>query len=69
MRLSPSAYRELHWHKASEWALVLNGSVRVAAVDEEGRAFIDDVSEGDVWLFPAGIPHSIQAMERGLSSC
>jgi oxalate decarboxylase/phosphoglucose isomerase-like protein (cupin superfamily) len=29
MRLEPGAYRELHWHVASEWALVLNGSCRI----------------------------------------
>lgn len=29
MRLEPGGYRELHWHVASEWALVLNGSCRI----------------------------------------
>lgn len=29
MRLEPGGYRELHWHVASEWALMLNGSARV----------------------------------------
>jgi oxalate decarboxylase len=24
--------------------------------------FIDDVEEGDIWLFPAGYPHSIQGL-------
>ena len=24
--------------------------------------FIDDVSKGDLWLFPAGFPHSIQGL-------
>ncbi|ORX91672.1 RmlC-like cupin domain-containing protein [Clohesyomyces aquaticus] len=65
MRLSPNAYRELHWHKAGEWALMLNGSVRISAVNEHGQTFVDDVSAGDVWFFPAGIPHSIQAFENG----
>ncbi|KAI8931348.1 hypothetical protein NX059_011687 [Plenodomus lindquistii] len=65
MRLSPNAYRELHWHKQGEWALMLNGSVRIAAVDDLGRTFVDDVQEGDVWFFPPGIPHSIQAFDNG----
>lgn len=65
MRLSPHAYRELHWHKQGEWALILNGSVRIASINEGGQTFIDDVQEGDVWFFPAGIPHSIQAFENG----
>lgn len=29
MRLEAGAYRELHWHVASEWSLVLNGSCRI----------------------------------------
>ena len=65
MHLEPFAYRELHWHKASEWSLILNGSVRVQAVDEEGRTFVDDLNAGDVWFFPKGIPHSIQAFDEG----
>ncbi|KAJ4300915.1 hypothetical protein N0V90_003003 [Kalmusia sp. IMI 367209] len=66
MRLSPHAYRELHWHKSAEWALMLNGSARIAAVNEDGQNFIDDVTVGDVWFFPAGVPHSIQAFENGV---
>jgi oxalate decarboxylase/phosphoglucose isomerase-like protein (cupin superfamily) len=29
MRLKPGGYRELHWHVAGEWSLVLNGSCRI----------------------------------------
>lgn len=29
MRLEPAGYRELHWHVAGEWSLVLNGSCRI----------------------------------------
>ena len=60
MALEPWAYRELHWHKANEWSIILKGSVRVSAVNEAGETFIDDLQEGDVWFFPAGVPHSIQ---------
>ncbi|KAL6407277.1 oxalate decarboxylase [Ilyonectria robusta] len=66
MRLGPNAYRELHWHTASEWALITKGCVRVAAINEEGKSFIDDVCAGDVWFFPAGVPHSLQAMDKGV---
>jgi oxalate decarboxylase family bicupin protein len=65
MRLEPNAYRELHWHKANEWALVLNGSVRLNAVNEAGATFDDDLQAGDVWFFPSGVPHSIQASPAG----
>ncbi|EFH82584.1 oxalate decarboxylase family bicupin [Ktedonobacter racemifer] len=65
MRLTAGGVRELHWHKESEWALMLNGRARLTAVDQDGRNFIEDVSEGDLWFFPAGIPHSIQGLNEG----
>src|ERR687885_2027546 len=65
MALEPGAVRELHWHKEAEWAYMLAGRARITAVDQEGRNFIDDVGEGDIWNFPAGIPHSIQGLEEG----
>ena len=54
--------RELHWHKAAEWSIMLYGAARITAVDLEGRSFVRDVFEGDRWYFPAGIPHSIQGL-------
>jgi oxalate decarboxylase len=65
MRLEPGGARELHWHKEAEWAYMLAGRARITAVDERGRLFVDDVGEGDLWNFPAGIPHSIQGLEDG----
>ncbi|OTB06039.1 hypothetical protein M426DRAFT_319404 [Hypoxylon sp. CI-4A] len=65
MRLEPNAYRELHWHTAGEWALMLKGSARVAAMNSDGATFVDDVTEGDVWFFPQGVPHSLQALHEG----
>ncbi len=65
MALEAGAYRELHWHKEAEWGYMLYGNARVTAIDEAGRIFIDDVKEGDIWNFEAGIPHSIQGLEGG----
>jgi oxalate decarboxylase len=65
MRLEPHAVREMHWHKEAEWGYVLAGGVRVTAIDEQGRSFVDDVGAGDIWNFPAGIPHAIQAFGEG----
>ena len=65
MRLKPGGIRELHWHKEAEWALMLAGSARITAVDQDGRNFVDDVGVGDLWNFPAGIPHSIQGLDEG----
>ena len=62
MRLIAGGVRELHWHVGAEWAIMTAGSVRITAVDAKGRGFVEDVHEGDLWLFPGGIPHSIQGL-------
>lgn len=62
---NPSGVREMHWHKEAEWQYMLSGSARISAIDPQGRNFVDDVGEGDLWYFPAGWPHSIQAREDG----
>jgi oxalate decarboxylase len=65
MRLKPGGIRELHWHKEAEWAYMLAGRCRITLIDQDGRNFIDDVGVGDLWNFPAGLPHSIQGLEDG----
>ena len=62
MRLNAGGVRELHWHVEAEWAIMLYGRARITAVDQEGRSFVSDVGVGDLWLFPKGIPHSIQGL-------
>src|ERR1700761_9212164 len=62
MRLKTGGVRELHWHKQAEWSLMLAGNARITAVDNDGKNFIADIKEGDLWYFPAGIPHSIQGL-------
>ncbi|KAH8984367.1 RmlC-like cupin domain-containing protein [Lactarius hatsudake] len=61
MRLEPGAVRELHWHKSAEWAYVIKGTTQVTSVDQDGRSYIANVNPGDLWYFPPGIPHSLQA--------
>jgi oxalate decarboxylase len=62
MRLTAGGIRELHWHTAGEWAIMLYGNARITAIDSDGRSFVTDVKEGDLWYFPTGIPHSIQGL-------
>ena len=62
MRLNAGGVRELHWHKAAEWAYMLYGTARITAIDAQGRNFVDDVGVGDLWYFPGGVPHSIQGL-------
>ncbi|WP_127579172.1 oxalate decarboxylase family bicupin [Paenibacillus koleovorans] len=65
MRLTPGGVRELHWHQQAEWAFMIYGHARISAVDQDGRNFIADLGQGDLWYFPPGIPHSIQGLEDG----
>jgi oxalate decarboxylase len=65
MRLDSGVVRELHWHKEAEWAYILQGKVRLTVVDENRAVWIDDIEPGDMWLVPAGIPHSIQGLDGG----
>jgi len=62
MRLIAGGVRELHWHVETEWAIMLYGNARITAVDQNGKSFVSDVAEGDLWLFPKGVPHSIQGL-------
>jgi oxalate decarboxylase len=62
MRLTAGGVRELHWHTAGEWAIMLYGNLRITAVDAEGKSFVADVKKDDLWYFPAGIPHSLQGL-------
>src|SRR5690348_1388414 len=62
MRLTAGGVRELHWHTAAEWAIMLYGTARITAIDQDGKSFVADVRKNDLWYFPTGIPHSIQGL-------
>ncbi|KAH9902959.1 oxalate decarboxylase [Cubamyces lactineus] len=75
MRLEAGAIRELHWHKTDEARCDLHdiysdadagyieqGAAQITAVNADGQNFIGNVRQGDLWYFPAGVPHSIQAL-------
>src|SRR6202046_1356170 len=62
MGLTAGGIRELHWHTAAEWAFMLYGNARITGLDADGKSFVSDVTEGDLWYFPPGIPHSIQGL-------
>ena len=62
MRLGPGGIRELHWHQQAEWAIMTYGHCRITVLDAQGRPYIADVKEGDLWYFPAGLPHSLQGI-------
>ncbi|KAH9914068.1 Bicupin oxalate decarboxylase/oxidase [Epithele typhae] len=73
IRLSPNAYRELHWHRVAEWGYILNGTGRISAIDDSGRSYTADIkgprtapTQTSTSAFPVGVPHSIQALGDGL---
>jgi oxalate decarboxylase len=62
MRLTAGGIRELHWHQQAEWAIMTYGHCRITVLDAQGRPYVADVKEGDLWYFPAGLPHSLQGL-------
>lgn len=62
MRLDAGAIRELHWHQTAEWAVMVYGNCRITTIDAMGRPSVEDVEAGDLWYFPAGLPHSLQGL-------
>ena len=68
MSLAPGALRELHWHaNAAEWAYVIDGQCRITIIDPQFHHETSDFGPGDVWYFPRGFGHSIQA--TGAQGC
>jgi len=65
MRLTAGGVRDLHWHTAAEWAFMLYGTARITCIDADGKSFVTDVQENELWFFPPGIPHSIQGLAPG----
>lgn len=66
MTLEAGAVRELHWHAiAAEWAYMISGKARITIIDPEGTSEVADFGEGDIWYFPKGYGHSIQALDGG----
>ena len=62
MHLSAGGIRELHWHQTAEWSIMTRGRCRITTLDTQGRASVEDVEAGDLWYFPAGLPHSLQGL-------
>jgi oxalate decarboxylase len=42
---------------------MLYGTARITVIDSDGKSFVADVKENDLWYFPSGLPHSIQGLE------
>ncbi len=63
MFLDAGASRELHWHAiAAEWAYVIEGHCQTVVLDPSGQTEINNYGPGDLWFFPKGHGHAIQAI-------
>src|ERR1700693_2942308 len=40
IRLTAGGVRELQWHTADDWAIMLSGSARIPAIDLDGKSFV-----------------------------
>ena len=60
--LNAGGIREMHWHDSAEWAYILAGHCQVTVVDPEGETEVANYGPGDLWYFPKGHSHAIQAL-------
>ena len=62
MRLTAGSYRECTGTRLMNGLTSSMAAARVTVMNPDGTMFMGDVSEGDLWIFPAGYPHSIQGL-------
>ena len=63
MRLNAGGVRELHWHKAAEWAYMLYGTCPHHGDRSRRDKILSMTSASEIsGIFPSGIPHSIQGL-------
>ena len=60
--LAPGGIREMHWHASAEWAYILDGQCQVTVIEPHGPTEVANFGAGDLWYFPAGHAHAIQAL-------
>ena len=60
VKFEPNSKGTLHYHPEEQWGLLLKGSLKRVQGDE-----VIDMKEGDCWLTPSNVPHTIYAGEEG----
>jgi oxalate decarboxylase len=60
--LNAGGLREMHWHTSAEWAYILAGRCQVAVLDPHNELEVINYGPGDLWYFPEGHGHAIQAL-------
>lgn len=77
MRLTAGSFRELHWHTADEWAIMLDGNARISILNPDGTVFVDDVGKGDLWYslpdfsirFKVSVPMAASSSSSSTKAC
>ncbi len=63
VQLNSGGVRDLHWHrKGAEWGYISKGKCELTLSDEKNRFITTVANVGDVYYFPLGWQHSIQAV-------
>ena len=60
VRLEPGAEGTLHHHPEEQWGFLFEGSATRTQGDE-----VVEVTAGDFWHTPGGVPHTIKAGPKG----
>lgn len=64
--IEPNGIRETHWHvNSGEWGYVRSGSCFFTLMDNDGRYNYEEAVVGDIWYFPQGWQHYVQAGKDG----
>jgi quercetin dioxygenase-like cupin family protein len=60
VEFEPNSKGTLHHHPEEQWGVLLKGSLQRIQGDE-----IIEMKEGDFWITPSNVPHTIYAGENG----
>ena len=64
VQINKGGVRDLHWHRnGAEWAYISKGECEITLSDTKNRFITTVAKEGDVYYFPLGWQHSIQAVK------
>ena len=55
--VGPNARKDYHYNESEEFFYQLEGDIKVK-IQEDGKAVIVDIKEGDIFLLPPKIPHN-----------
>lgn len=55
----PNARKDFHYNEGEEFFYQLEGDIQLPII-EDGKVKVIDIKEGEIFLLPAGVPHSPQ---------